>query len=129
MHSEPIKACIFCMSPVRKNSQFYYLECVFTFLLEKEKANTQTRVRFLVGTGATEVAFLDSCNYQLLLVTVMPWEVSATLNRTFLALKLIICEGSQKQHEAGSLYIVQHLHTVCVQMAQTFPLTYLDHRF
>lgn len=106
MHSEPIKACIFCMSPVRKNSQFYYLECVFTFLLEKEKANTKIRVRFLVGTGATEVAFLDSCNYQLLLVTVMPWEVSATLNRTFLALQLIICEGSQKKHEADSLYIV-----------------------
>lgn len=78
----------------------------FHFSPREEKANTQIRVRFLVGTGATEVAFLDSCNYQLLLVTVMPWEVSATLNRTFLALQLIICEGSQKKHEADSLYIV-----------------------
>lgn len=47
MHSEPIKTRIFSMSPIRENSQFHYLEYIVTVLLEKEKANTQNRVRFL----------------------------------------------------------------------------------
>lgn len=63
MHSESIKTGIFCMSPIRKNSQFHYLEYVFTFLLEKERANTQTRIR----------------------------ELSTTLNSTFLVPLLLAC--------------------------------------
>lgn len=68
MHSEPIKACVFYMSPVGENPQFHDLECVFSVLLEKEEANTQSRVRFLVCTGAAPVAGRVSYNYQLLLI-------------------------------------------------------------
>lgn len=52
------------MAPVRENPQLHYLECIFVFLLEKEKANTQTSVRVLAYTAATE-AFLviNDCRY------------------------------------------------------------------
>lgn len=66
MHSEPIKAGVLYMAPVRENPQLHYLECIFIFLLEKEKANTQISVRVLALTAANE-AFLvinDCCYLQ-----------------------------------------------------------------
>lgn len=65
VHSEPIQACVFWVSPVRNDSQLHYLERIFNLLLEKEKGNTPTRVSLLVQSGAAELAFLDPCTYQL----------------------------------------------------------------
>lgn len=41
----------------------------------------------------------------LKVLVVLPWKLPATVNRTPFPLRLVICEGSQTQHEADSSYI------------------------